>query len=296
VRGESRECAGKRTAKRERTRLRLPSTWATQTQQILHMATENANALHGNISSVVCSYLAPSAPAMPSFRLTEPLLPATMDALLAQGWYRSGQAVFTTNWLILDEGLIISRVLWARVDVQGWTPTRRHRRLLKENACFSLTLSDAVITEEIETLFASYLEHTGLDSGPTVSAVLLGHYDDGAPHVVGQNFFHTRMFTMRDGEKLIAVGYFDEGRETSAGILNFYHPDYRKYSLSILLYFEEIRHAAETGKRWFYPGYIATDYPKFDYKLLAGIERTEVLDVETGNWIPYSSQMTSGRV
>ena len=85
------------------------------------------------------------------------------------------------------------------------------------------------------------------------------------------------------------MGYFDEGAETTAGILNFYHPDYRKHSLSILLYFEEIRYAAQTGKRWFYPGYIATHYAKFDYKLLAGAGRMELLDVERGAWVPYGA-------
>lgn len=233
---------------------------------------------------------------MPNFRLTEPLLPATMDSLLAQGWYRSGQGVFTTNWLVLDDGLVVSRVLWARVDVRDWTSTRRHQRLMKENARFSLTLSQAIITDEIETLFAAYLAHTGLDSGPTVTAVLMGIYEPATGGLAGQNFFPTRMFTLRDEHRLIAAGYFDEGAETTAGILNFYHPDYSKRSLSISLYFEEIRYAAETGKRWFYPGYIAVDYPKFDYKLLAGTERTEVLDVERSEWIPYASWMTDGRV
>lgn len=219
-----------------------------------------------------------------------------MDNLLAQGWYRSGQSVFTTNWLILDEGLAVSRVLWARVDLRDWAPTRRHRRLLNEAAHFSWTLSDAVVTPEIEDLFAAYLEHTRLDSGPTVAAVLMGSHGDFRPDLTGKNFFPTRMFTLRDAGKLIAVGYFDEGDETTAGILNFYHPDYSRRSLSILLYFEEIRYAAEAGKRWWYPGYIAVDYPKFDYKLLAGTERTEVLDVERAEWIPYASWMTDGRV
>lgn len=234
---------------------------------------------------------------MPSFRLTEPLLPQTMDSLLAQGWYRSGQSVFTTNWLILDDGLIVSRVLWARMDLRNWTPTRRHLRLLREHARFSITLSDAVITPEIEDLFAAYLEHTKLDSGPTVAAVLMGHYEgEQYARFAGLNFFPTKMFSVRDGSTLIAVGYFDEGADTTAGILNFYHPDYSRCSLSILLYFEEIRYAAVAAKRWWYPGYIGIDYPKFDYKLLAGTERTEVLDVERGEWIPYAPWMTDGRV
>ena len=93
---------------------------------------------------------------------------------------------------------------------------------------------------------------------------------------------------MRDGERLIAIGYFDEGRESAAGILNFYHPDYRKYSPGLFLYLESIRYAAEGGKRFFYPGYIALDYTKFDYKLLPGPERVEIWDTDTACWLPYS--------
>ena len=93
---------------------------------------------------------------------------------------------------------------------------------------------------------------------------------------------------MRDGDQLIAVGYFDEGRESAAGILNFYHPAYRKYSPGLFLYLEGVRYAAESGKRFFYPGYIALNYTKFDYKLLPGAERVEIWDTDTGSWRQYA--------
>jgi arginine-tRNA-protein transferase len=218
-----------------------------------------------------------------AFRLVEPLPPPVLDAVLAGGWYRSGQYLFTTNRLIMEveEEIIISDVLWARVDMEGWQPTKRHKRLEATNRSFSLKYSDAVITPEIEGLYEIYLEHTALDSGPTAAAVLLGEGND-------TNFFPGRMMTVRDGKQLIAVGYFDEGEQATAGILNFYHPDYRQYSLGLWLYFEEIRWTSKAGKRWYYPGYIATQYPKFDYKLLAGPERMTVRDPDTGVWIPYS--------
>lgn len=216
-----------------------------------------------------------------AYRVTSPLPPRTLDAVLAEGWYRSGQHVFTTNWLVLDEGAIVSPVLWARVDLSRWTPPRRYRRLLAAARRFTVALeAQAAITPELEALYAQYLVHTRLDSGPTVAAVLL----DGAL----TNQFPTRLLTVRDGGVLIAAGFLDEGAETTAGILNFYHPDYRQYSLGLLLYFTEMAWSHAAGKRWYYPGYIATHYPKFDYKLLAGAASVETRDPETGRWMPYA--------
>lgn len=205
-----------------------------------------------------------------------------LDAALAEGWYRSGQLLFTTNRLQLEERgeRIISDVLWARVDLERWVPPKRHRRLAARKEAFTQYLSAAVITPEIEALYARYLAHTNLDSGPTVAALLLG--PSGPP-----DFFPGRLLTVRDGDRLIAAGYFDEGANATAAIVNFYDPDYARHSLGLWLYFEVIRLSATVGKRWFYPGYIATQYPKFDYKLLAGPEFMETRDPDRRAWEPY---------
>ncbi len=60
------------------------------------------------------------------------------------------------------------------------------------------------------------------------------------------------MIEIRDGNKLIAAGFFDLGEISVAGILNFYHPDYKSKSLGIYLLLLEIDHAKKQGKEWFY--------------------------------------------
>lgn len=207
------------------------------------------------------------------------LEPAVMDTLLSFGYYRMRQSLFTTSYTLTDHQQIV-KVLWARLRLDGFKPTDRHLRLSKRASRFELRLLPADVTPEIEALYARYRSVMNFDANESVRACLLGEAE--------VDFFPGRMWELRDKGALIAVGYFDEGINSAAGILNFYHPDYSGFSLGLLLYLECVRYAASTGKSYFYPGYIALDFPKFDYKLLAGTEKMEILDVQHGVWIPYA--------
>lgn len=212
------------------------------------------------------------------YPILSPLPPAFMDKLLAQGFYRMGQSVFTTSATISDAGEFII-VLWARVLLNEYKPGKRHKELIRRNRRFQTTLHTARIDEEIETLYANYAAGVNFMAPETATSFLMGTAE--------QNNFPSRMWQMRDQGQLIAVGYFDEGVESAAGILNFYHPDYKKFSPGKFLYLEGVRYAAETGKHFFYPGYIAIDFRKFDYKLMAGKKRMEIWDINEAQWIPY---------
>jgi len=216
---------------------------------------------------------------MSTIPLYNPLAPEVLDSLLSIGFYRMRQTVFTTSFAVTDDEEIIE-VFWLRIRLRGYVPGKRHRELNRRCKRFRCTLLDAVITDEIETLYACYKSNVRFQAPGSAADFLMGESKE--------NFFPSRMWEVRDGDRLIAIGYFDEGSDSSAGILNFYHPDYRKFSLSKWLYLESVRYAAGTGKTYFYPGYIALYFPKFDYKLEAGRERAEVWQPEKGIWTPYS--------
>jgi arginine-tRNA-protein transferase len=211
--------------------------------------------------------------------LRQPLDPAFMDGLLEMGWYRMSQHVFTTRHICLGETEVYE-VLWARIDLRKWKPTARHQRQLKQAQRFSISLQPATISPSIEKLYTRYRSAISFEASESVASYLL----EQQPH----NFFPTLMWQVHDGDELIAVSYFDEGLSSAAGILTFFHPDYKRYSLGLLLYLESVRHAADTGKQYFYPGYIALNNPKFDYKLLAGKEHIETWEFENMRWIPYA--------
>ncbi len=208
------------------------------------------------------------------------LEPAVMDTLLSFGYYRMRQSLFTTTYTLTDHQQIV-KVLWARLRLDGYRITPRHLRLSKRASRFQIRLLPARVNEEIEGLYAQYRASMNFDANESVRACILGEAET--------DFFPGRMWEVRDAGRLIAAGYFDEGINSVAGILNFYHPDYAGFSLGLWLYLEGVRYASATGKAYFYPGYIALDFPKFDYKLLAGTENMEILDTQQGVWIPYAA-------
>lgn len=211
------------------------------------------------------------------------LAPEVMDTMLSYGYYRMQQSLFTVDYAHTDDRQRV-RVIWARVCLRHFQPNHRHLKLAKRCRSFQLSLYPAAITDEIEQLYSEYRASIDFDGNDSVASCLVGEHK-------GPDFFPGRMWQVRDNGRLAGVGYFDEGKSSCAGILNFFHPDYAKYSIGLWMYLEGIRYAAETGKSYFYPGYIAMGYSKFDYKLLAGQERIELWDPAKAEWIPYGSSI-----
>ena len=144
------------------------------------------------------------------------------------------------------------------------------------------------MSSEIEELFTLYKTLIDFDAADTVAECLLGGAENN------DNIYNTEMIEIRDGNKLIAVGFYDLGETSIAGILNFYHPQYRSNSLGKYLMLLKLDHAKKSGKKWYYTGYLAKGYPKFDYKLFPDIHATELFDRVGNRWIPFSWQLLTG--
>ena len=211
--------------------------------------------------------------------LQQPLDPAFMDGLLELGWYRMSQSVFTTPYIYLSETEMYE-ALWARIVLSKWQPSKTHLQLQKRNARFTLRLEPFRVDDEIEYLYRLYRNSIDFEVSGTASSYLMDQQS--------VNFFPTKTWTLYDGNELIGVSYFDEGVLANAGILTFFHPQYRKYSPGLFLYLESVKLAKQQGKEYFYPGYIAMHNPKFDYKLKAGADAMELWDIQQMHWYPYS--------
>ncbi|QIX61553.1 GNAT family N-acetyltransferase [Hymenobacter sp. BT18] len=201
-----------------------------------------------------------------------------LDYYLGQGYYRMHQDLFTCRFLPIDNQLYTTH--WLRLALNRVEYGPEQRRLLRINERFSVVLRPFRLTEELEELYARYRASITFDAPETVEAFLLA----GATN----NVFNTGVVEIRDGKQLIAAGIFDSGARSLAGIMNFYDPAYRKYSLGKYLMLQKINHGRRQQHVYYYPGYVVHEYPKFDYKLFACEAATEVFDCLRGHWVPFS--------
>ena len=201
-----------------------------------------------------------------------------LDFALSMGYFRMQQDVFTCRWVPFDDAIFPA--YWLRIDLAAVRYGPKQSRLFRVNERFSTTVKPLIITAELEDLYARYRNGIDFDAPASVTSCLMG----GTTRTV----FDSYVIEVRDGEKLVAAGIFDNGDESIAGIMNFYDPAYRKHSLGKYLMLLKMRYAQQQQKTYYYPGYIVGNYPKFDYKLFACEPATEVYDDHRGQWLPFS--------
>jgi len=137
----------------------------------------------------------------------------------------------------------------------------------------------AEITDEVRELYQLYWEYINFITTDRCEEYL---HEEGS-----ENPFDSWMIEVRDYGRLVAVGYFDQGQNSIAGILNFFHPDYHGYSLGKFLILQKLDYAVALGYRYYYTGYLSTATEKFDYKLFPDIGAVEVYLPMEKKWVPF---------
>ncbi|TAE61200.1 MAG: GNAT family N-acetyltransferase [Bacteroidetes bacterium] len=84
-------------------------------------------------------------------------------------------------------------------------------------------------------------------------------------------------------DTLVAVSYFDTGKDSLASLLAIYDPAFARFSPGLYTLAEEVELARELGKKFFYPGYILPGFSQFDYKMRIG--QVQYLPA-AGRWKP----------
>lgn len=209
----------------------------------------------------------------------ESIQPEELDHYLEQGWFRMGQTIFTTNFLSFKDHFYSA--VWLRIDLSRYTIDKTQRTLMKRNASFRTAFRNAEISPIKEALYAKYREAISFEASPSLNQLLLRHAD--------RSIYNTHEVNIYDGENLIATGFFDIGKQSSAGITSVYDPAYRKYSLGKYLIYLKINYCINQGMKYFYPGYFVPGYPLFDYKLSIGTTALEYLDYASQQWLPISN-------
>ena len=205
-----------------------------------------------------------------------------MDAFLAIGWYRMGQAFFTTDAIMHKEEIF--KVFWLRYNLQKVGPEKKsNAKIIENNSRFEATIQPLEVTEEMDNLYELYKAGINFEGAASIEQWLY----EGKP----RNVFDSYSVTVRDNGTLIAVGIFDKGKKAIAGILNFYNPLYKKYSPGKYLMLLKIKYAQQDNIKWYYPGYIVPGYPKFDYKLFVDKLAAEIYIPKAKAWKGYNEML-----
>lgn len=225
----------------------------------------------------------------PYFEIVSPeyLDGATLDQLLALGWYRAQQSIFTCSHLDQEAK---HRVHWMRFAIRDIKNMPSHKRIRNMNKNFRYTIEDVVaIAIEHRELHKRYRASINFDGALSIEECLYGD----APQ--DKSIFNTKCISVFDDNKLIAAGYFDIGNTAIASILHFFDPLYARYSLGKYLILLTIDYAKADNFTLYYPGYVVESLPKMNYKLFLGKELARYFDPETLSWKIFDEHILGHR-
>jgi arginyl-tRNA--protein-N-Asp/Glu arginylyltransferase len=206
----------------------------------------------------------------------EEITGSDLDRLLALGWYRMHQTIFTSSHVGLEE---VYRVHWLKYALHELKTHASHQRICKRNKNFSFTIEDFTsIRRDHTELHQSYYASIDFDGALSIEECLFG--EEGT----SRNIYNTKCISIFDDDKLVAGGYFDTGDKAAASILHFFDPHYKRNSLGKYLILLTIDYLKANQFELYYPGYVVEGNSKMNYKLFLGKEEAQYFDPESVTW------------
>jgi leucyl-tRNA---protein transferase len=202
--------------------------------------------------------------------------PEELDDYLDRGWFRMGQMIFTCHILCFNDD--VYSTIWMRLDLENFTFKRSMRKILNRNdRLFRVEIGDPIFGGDRQALYQKHKSRFEGYIPGTLRESLFGLEED--------NIYNTREIAVYDGDRLIAISYFDLGANSMASIMGLFDPDYEKYSLGLYTMVKEVEFGIDHHLKFYYPGYVVPGYKKFDYKLRLG--GMDFFDVPSKIWKPY---------
>ncbi|MCC7030081.1 MAG: GNAT family N-acetyltransferase [Chitinophagaceae bacterium] len=211
-------------------------------------------------------------------RYPQSIKPSQLDQLLAMGWFRMGQSIFTTNYIMFNRQIF--RTIWLRHVLKNYTESSTFQKLKKRNKALRIVICKAQIDEAHETLFELYKSSIEFEAASSLEQLLNGYV------FVPAQIYNTYEVNLYDGDQLIGCSYFDIGHKSAEGISAYFDPAYKAQSPGRYMIYLQIEFCRAQGFDFYYPGYFVPGYPHLDYKLHIGTDCLEYLDVEDGCWYP----------
>jgi leucyl-tRNA---protein transferase len=182
--------------------------------------------------------------------------PEQTDQLLAAGWRHFGRHFYRYNLGLYN--FEIRAVYPLRVNLEKFSFSKSQRRVLNKNRDLRSLVRPIEITPEKEALFRRHISR--FKDGVPDS---LDDFLSEKPAIVPCEALEAGVY---EDQKLLAVSFFDVGRESVSSIYGMFDPSVTTRSLGILTMLYEIKYAQETGKKFYYHGYAYEGNSFYDYK------------------------------
>ncbi len=185
-----------------------------------------------------------------------------LDKYLAGGWFRSSYMLFRSQVMYLRGD--VYALVNIRLKLDDYQPNRSLRRTQKRcQDRFKVVFQKATFDPEKEALYQSQKAHFQGFVFESLELFMNANIE--------QTIFDTWEVGVYEGDKLIAVSFFDVGQNSLASILALYdRQNYAKYSLGTYTMMLEIEYAVRQGFKFYYSGHILECPSSFDYKLRVG--------------------------
>jgi arginyl-tRNA--protein-N-Asp/Glu arginylyltransferase len=203
--------------------------------------------------------------------------PLRIDSLLEDGWRHFGKHFFRYNFAFYHTD--IRYVIPLRIRLASFSLSKSQRRVLKKNSDLQTKIRPIEITGEAAQLFDRHKVR----------------FDHAVPNSI-HDFISTepasvpceaKEITVYDGERLLAVSYFDIGGRSTSGIYAMFDPNERSRGLGIFTMLKEIQFAIDERKEFYYQGYCYQGESFYDYK--KRFRGTEAFDWN-GNWTTFGGK------
>jgi arginine-tRNA-protein transferase len=199
-----------------------------------------------------------------------------LDLLLANGWRHFGTHFYRYSLNLYKNE--IRRVIPLRMRLSNFRVSKSQRRILGRNRDLSVENRPIEITAEADDLFHRHKQR--FDHGvPSSIYVFLSTEPDSVP-------CEAREIAVYDGQRLVAVSYFDVGDQVLSGIYAMFDPNEAPRGLGIFTMLKEIEYAYATGRKFYYQGYAYEGESFYDYK--KRFSGTEGFEWATGEWRPLT--------
>ncbi|MFN6378217.1 MAG: hypothetical protein ACK4WD_03015 [Flavobacteriales bacterium] len=186
---------------------------------------------------------------------------AAYDKLLAAGWFRGARFMNKPEYICV-KGELFSPV-HVRLPLEGHELTKSLRKTNRINEDrFRWQMCPCDVDEDAERLYRAQKED--------FQAFIYPNLEEAIYSARGNNSFKTFSIRVYDGDKLVAMSFFDVGQNSMASLLGLHDKAYYKESLGNFTILKEIEVAKRMGLKYYYPGYVLDDLKVFGYKLRFG--------------------------